>query len=159
MTLFIRFQVLLLSALSAHILAGGTLVETPNLIWQSIGIGSLLFGIRSIKLEGPSLALVILLIQSTSHFVVGGGTYLNELRMTLAHTLSGIISYFAISYFELALNFIGSVFGAIIPVKSFTFISVPEVFSCTSLGSGPTFQIRQLFASLNFRGPPVTREN
>jgi hypothetical protein len=157
--LFIRFQVLLLSALFAHILAGGTLVETPNLIWQGIAIGSLLFGMRSIKLEGPSLALEILLIQSTSHFVVGGGTYLNELRMTWAHTLSGIISYFAISYFELALNFIASVFGAIIPAKSFIFISVPEVFSCTSLGSGPTYQIRQLFASLNFRGPPVTREN
>jgi hypothetical protein len=150
---------LLLSALSAHILAGGTLIETPNLIWQGIAIGALLFGIQSIKLKGPSLALVILLIQSTSHFVVGGGTYLNELRMTWAHTLSGIISYFAISYFELALNFIASVFGAIIPAKSFIFISVPEVFSCTSLGSGPTYQIRQLFASLNFRGPPVTREN
>ena len=83
MRLFIRFQVLLLSALSAHILAGGTLVETPKLIWQGIAIGSLLFGIRSIKLEGPSLALVILLIQSSSHFVVGSGTYLNELRMTM----------------------------------------------------------------------------
>ncbi len=159
MTLFIRFQVLLLSALSAHILAGGTLVETPNLFWQAIGIGSLLFGIRSIKLEGPSLALLILLIQSTSHFVVGGGTYINESRMNLAHTFSGVISYFAIAYFELALNFIASLLGAIIPAKFFTFISAPEVFGCTSLGDGPTFQIRQLFASLDFRGPPVTRGN
>ena len=157
MSLFVRFQFLLLSALSAHILAGGNLVETSSLIWQVIGIGSLLFGIRSIKLEGPSLALVILLVQSSSHFILGGGTYLNELRMTLAHTVSGAISYFAISYFELALNFIASVLGAIIPAKPLTFISVPEVFSCTSLGEGPTFQIRQLFASLNFRGPPVTR--
>jgi hypothetical protein len=74
MTVFIRFQVLLLSALSAHALAGGLLIQAPNFLWQSLGIGAALFSLRSLKLEGPTLALLILFIQSTSHFLLGGGS-------------------------------------------------------------------------------------
>ena len=70
MTLFVRFQVLLLSALAAHELAGGSLIQTSNFLWQGLGIGIALFCIRNIKLEGPTLALLILFIQSTGHFSV-----------------------------------------------------------------------------------------
>ena len=71
MTLFVRFQILLLSALSAHSLAGGTFVETPNLLWQSFSIGVVLFCFRSIKLEGPALALLILFIRTTLSLLYG----------------------------------------------------------------------------------------
>jgi hypothetical protein len=159
MTLFVRFQVLLLSAIAAHELAGGSLIQTPNLLWQGIGLGALLFGIRSIRLEGPSLALLILFIQSTSHFVLGGGTYQNESRMTLAHVISGVISYLVISYFELVWEFIKSAFVAPVPTSPLLTHSLPEPFQNTVAGSKSCFQIRQLTASLKFRGPPFAWEN
>ena len=159
MTLFVRFQILFLSALSAHSLAGGTFVETPNLIWQSIGIGVVLFSIRSIKLEGPTLALLTLFVQSTSHFLLGGGTYQSELRMTLAHVLSGVLSYLAISYFEIAREFISSTFVFLIPARPFSIPFIPELTCLIHPGSNSTFQIRRLTACLKFRGPPLAWEN
>ena len=158
MILLIRFQVLLLSALLAHGLAGGTFVETPNLLWQGFGLGALLYGMRSLKLEGPSLALVILLVQSASHFVLGGGTYLNETRMTLAHFISGAISYFVISYFGIAFDFITSALRAIVPARPFAIFNIPESFCLPAFGGNSTFQVRQLIASLKFRGPPLSWE-
>ena len=158
MTLFVRFQILFLSALSAHSLAGGTFVETPNLIWQSIGIGVVLFSIRSIKLEGPTLALLTLFVQSTSHFLLGGGTYQSELRMTLAHLLSGVLAYLAISYFELAREFISSTFVFLIPARPFLIPSISVLARFINPDSDSTFQIRRLTACLKFRGPPLAWE-
>ena len=155
MTLFVRFQVLLLSALSAHALAGGSLIQAPNFLWQSLGIGAALFTFRSLKLEGPTLALLILFIQSTSHFLLGGGTYQSESRMTLAHLVSGALSYLAISYFDIAQEFISSTFIALVPARPFLTFSLPEFTRFTNAGSNSTFQIRQLSAFLKFRGPPL----
>ena len=155
MTVFIRFQVLLLSALSAHALAGGSLIQAPNFLWQSLGIGAALFTFRSLKLEGPTLALLILFIQSTSHFLLGGGTYQSESRMTLAHLVSGALSYLAISYFDIAQEFISSTFIALVPARPFLTFSLPEFTRFTNAGSNSTFQIRQLSAFLKFRGPPL----
>ena len=159
MNLFVRFQILFLSALSAHSLAGGTLVETPNLLWQGFAIGVVLFCVRSIKLEGPALALLILFIQSTSHFLLGGGTYQSELRMTLAHALSGVLSYLAVSYFEIAREFISSSFVVLIPARPFSTPSIPELARFVNPDSNSSFQIRRLTASLKFRGPPLSWEN
>ena len=159
MNIFVRFQILFLSALSAHSLAGGTFVETPNLIWQSIGIGVVLFSIRSIKLEGPTLALLTLFVQSTSHFLLGGGTYQSELRMTLAHLLSGVLAYLAISYFELAREFISSTFVFLIPARPFSIPFITELARFVNPDSNSTFQIRRLTACLKFRGPPLAWEN
>ena len=155
MTVFIRFQVLLLSALSAHALAGGSLIQAPNFLWQSLGIGAALFAFRSLKLEGPTLALLILFIQSTSHFLLGGGSYQSESRMTLAHLLSGFLSFLAISYFDIAQEFISSTFVALVPARPFLTFSLPELTRYTNSDSNSTFQIRQLTASLKFRGPPL----
>jgi hypothetical protein len=155
MTVFIRFQVLLLSALSAHALAGGSLIQTSNFLWQGLGIGIALFCIRNIKLEGPTLALLILFIQSTGHFLLGGGSYQSESRMTLANLLSGFLSFLAISYFDIAQEFISLAFVALVPARPFSILSLPELTRYTNSGSNSTFQIRQLTAFLNFRGPPL----
>lgn len=159
MTLIVRFQILFLSAMSAHSLAGGTIVETPNLLWQGLGIGIALFSIRSINLEGPTLALLILFIQSTSHFLLGGGSYQSESRMTLAHVLSGVLSYLAISYFEIAWDFISSTFLSLFPAKLLLIPLIPELARFINVTSKSTVQIRRLIASLKFRGPPLAWEN
>ena len=159
MDFLIRIQVLFLSALSAHWLAGGLFVENQNLLIELAVIGSLLFCIRSIELEGPNLALLILFIQSSSHFILGGGTYLNESRMTMAHLLSGLLSYFVISYFDIVWDLIASALTALVPKKYFPLLSIPGPSRYPSTYSNPTFQIRQLTASLKFRGPPFAWEN
>ena len=155
MTVFIRFQVLLLSALSAHALAGGSLIQAPNFLWQSLGIGAALFSLRSLKLEGPTLALLILFIQSTSHFLLGGGTYQSESRMTLAHLVSGALSYLAISYFDIAQEFISSTFIALVPARPFLTFSLQGLTRYRIADGNFAFQIRQLTAFLKFRGPPL----
>ena len=155
MSVLIKFQVLLLSALSAHALAGGSLIQAPNFLWQSLGIGAALFFFRSLKLEGPTLALLILFIQSTSHFLLGGGAYQSELRMTLAHLFSGVLSYLAISYFEIAWEAVSMAFIALVPVRPFLTFSLPELTRYPLADRNSTFQVRQLTASLKFRGPPL----
>ena len=155
MSVFIRFQVLLLSALSAHALAGGSLIQAPNFLWQSLGIGAALFTFRSLKLEGPTLALLILFIQSTSHFLLGGGTYQSESRMSLAHLFSGVLSYLAISYFEIAWEAVSRAFIALVPARPFLTFSLPELTRYPLADRNSAFQIRQLTASLKFRGPPL----
>jgi hypothetical protein len=159
MTFFVRFHILFLSALSAHSLAGGTFVETPNLLWQSFVIGAVLFCVRSLRLEGPALALVILFIQSTSHFLLGGGSHQSELSMTLAHSLSGVLSYLAISYFEVSRELISSTFVFLVPARPFLIPSLPELARFIHSGSNSSFQIRGLTACLKFRGPPLSWEN
>ena len=159
MTLLVRFQILFLSALSAHELAGGSLIRTPNFLWQGFCIGFALFSIRSIKLEGPTLALLVLFIQSSSHFILGGGSHQSESSMTLAHLFSGVLSYLAISHFEIAWEFITSVFITLSPVKNFQIPSVPELSFQRASSSNSTFQIRYLFAFLKFRGPPMNWES
>ena len=155
MTVFVRFQVLLLSALLAHDLAGGSLIQAPNFLWQSLGIGAALLSFRSLKLEGPTLALLILFIQSTSHFLLGGGTYQSESRMTLAHLFSGVLSYLAISYFEIAWEVGSTAFIALVPARPFLTFSLPELTHYSPADSNSTFQITRLTASLKFRGPPL----
>lgn len=155
MNLFARFQVLFLSALSAHELAGGTLIQPTNFLWQILGIGAALFSIRNIKLEGPTLAVLILFIQSSSHFLLGGGSYQSESRMTLAHLFSGVLSYIAILYFEIFWEAASRGFLALVPTRPFSTISLPELISNTFADKDFNFQIRQLTASLKFRGPPL----
>lgn len=155
MTLFVRFQVLLLSALSAHEFAGGSLVQAPNFLLQGFGIGVVLFCVRSIKLEGPTLALLVLFIQSTSHFLLGGGSFQSESRMTLAHLFSGVLSYLLISHFETAWEFISTAFVALAPASPFQSLALPDLFSQKISGRNSTFQILQLTAFLKFRGPPL----
>lgn len=155
MTLFVRFQFLLLSALAAHEFAGGSLIQAPNFIAQLLGIGIVLFCVRSIKLEGPTLALLVLFIQSTSHFLLGGGSFQNETRMTFAHLLFGMLSYLAISKFEFIWEFISTAFIALIPTKSFLLPSISKVPHFEPWGGHSACQLRFITSFLKFRGPPL----
>lgn len=151
----VRFHVLFLAALSAHVLAGGSLVQISSLVWQILCIAATLFCIRGVKLEGPALALTVLFIQSTSHFLLGGGSYQNESRMTLAHCASGYLSYLAITYFEILWKVLTSAAVALVPARPFSRIYLPKLTRYALAKSNATFQIRQLTASLKFRGPPM----
>lgn len=150
-----RFQILILSALSAHELAGGALVQTPHLLWQALGITVVLFIIRNIRLDGPNLALLILFIQSTSHFLIGGGSYQSEVKMTFAHLISGVISYFAIAYFDIAWDFLSQSFAALLPAKPFNALTIPKRIRLSERAGFSIPQLRQLIACLQFRGPPM----
>jgi len=79
--------------------------------------------------------------------------------MTLAHALSGVLSYLAVSYFEIAREFITSTFVVLIPARPFSTLSIPELARFVNPDSNSSFQIRRLTASLKFRGPPLSWEN
>jgi hypothetical protein len=98
----LSFQILTLFifAIVAHILAGGSVIATPPLVAQLFLISLGCFLLQNKRLEGPALALLIAIVQSTSHFIVGGNTYTNEAAMTFGHLISGVISYHAISNFQ-----------------------------------------------------------
>jgi hypothetical protein len=79
--------------------------------------------------------------------------------MTLAHLLSGVLAYAVVTYFEIVWDFIASAFIALVPARNVQRLSLPGRICCTALATNSTFQIRQLTASLKFRGPPLTWEN
>ena len=155
----VKLVVLFLSAIAAHGIAGGAFVDAPHLALEGISIALALTPLQSLKLEGPSLALLILIVQSSSHFILGGGTYLNSLQMTFGHLASGIFSYMAIGYFELVWDFVTTLFAGFLPLRIFSALVIrgSNIFKVGEINF--FFQIKQLTASLTFRGPPWIGES
>jgi uncharacterized membrane protein (GlpM family) len=93
-----RAMLLMLSAISAHHLAGGALLNLHSLVI----FGSVVYFLTKLSHskvnEGPGLAALILTVQSLTHFILGGGS--GEIRMTLSHLLIGIIAYFVVAKLE-----------------------------------------------------------
>ena len=155
----VKLVVLFLSAIAAHGIAGGTFVDAPRLALEGIAIALALASLQSIKVEGPTLALLILLVQSSSHFILGGGTYLNSLQMTFGHLASGMFSYVAIGYFDLAWDFLATLFMGLFPLKIFPTTVIQGSNFVNARQINFFFQIKQLTASLTFRGPPWIGES
>jgi hypothetical protein len=152
---FIKFLILLLSALCAHEASGGTFIGTHQLLWQSAVTASAIFAIRNITLEGPSLAMAILFLQSTSHFILGGGSSNSAWLMGVAHLISGIISYFAITYSDCAWAYLLFIARYLLPQKQFTSsISIPSAVQ-PEFKEKPSLKNWRSIPSLNLRGPPV----
>ena len=150
----VKLVVLFLSAIAAHGIAGGTFVDAPRLALEGIAIALALASLQSLKLEGPSLALLILIVQSSSHFILGGGRYLNSLQMTFGHLASGIFSYMAIGYFDLVWDFVTTLFAGFLPLRIFSALVIrgSNIFKVGEINF--SIQILQLTSSLKYRGPP-----
>jgi len=149
--------ILFLSAISAHALAGGSFVTPMRLAVQAVAISITLIFTAHFKLEGPTLALLVLLIQSTSHFILGGGSLDGEMKMTISHLISGISSYCAISYFDILWEIILSIISSVIPTLIFSSLIIGEKLLAENRSVLAHFQIQELTQSLKFRGPPKGR--
>ena len=147
-----------LFAISAHIISGGEILGASPLALQFGCVGIMLLAARSIALEGPTLALVVALIQSTSHFILGGNSYTSELSMTFAHLISGFATYWIVKYFDLAWKLSIDVLRKIFLPKlpSWHVPSRPLYFGLDEYRI-PEWRLR-LINSLKYRGPPLGLE-
>jgi len=90
---------LFLSALIAHVIGCGTFVSLPRFLLESIFLFALIGIFSRYRLEGPRLALLVLISQASVHIVLGG-MMMNTSLMLKSHLALGLISYLLISHFE-----------------------------------------------------------
>ncbi len=155
----IRQLFLLLSsflfAIVAHTVSGGEILGATPLALQLGCIALILLVAKNVVLEGPTLALLIALIQSSSHFILGGNTYTSEIAMTIGHFFSGLVTYWLVKYFDLAWNiFIEVIKKVLLPALKFWRIpSLPLIGHFRELLL-PQWQLK-VIDCLKYRGPPM----
>lgn len=148
-TAFTSF-VLVGSAMLAHIANANLSVEPRNLLIQVSAIAILSIFFSRNNLSGPKLALLVTIIQGTTHFVLGGQMGSAHLMLT-SHLVIGIVSYLLITYFESIWNYIANWFQIVLA-------RIIEVNYPTSKVNRfiTQFLIRTNLIELNqHRGPPL----
>jgi hypothetical protein len=153
----LSFQILTLFifAIVAHILAGGSVIATPQLLGQFLAICLASSLLRNVQLEGPSLAFLIAVVQSTSHFIVGGNTYTSESAMTFGHILSGAVSYHLISNFHEAWERFIEILQEFFLPNTIIYWEPHFILTSFSQNKEPVFITRNFRTSLKYRGPPL----
>jgi hypothetical protein len=79
-------------ALVSHVIAGGSFTAISQLFAMGFLIFCILLILGRSVLSGPRLALIVLIVQSATHFVLGemsGGSF----AMSASHILGGLISF------------------------------------------------------------------
>ena len=79
-------------ALISHAVAGGSFTTVGRLFAMGMLIVSALFILGRSVLSGPRLALLVLIVQSATHFILGEMTG-NSFAMSASHILGGIASF------------------------------------------------------------------
>ena len=153
-----RLCMLFLSAILAHVLAGGTFVNAAHLTALITVIFLGLFLVRHAVLEGPPLALLIVLMQSIGHFVMGNGGITSDTQMTFSHLAAGILSYFLIRDAEKVWEQLRQLVRRLIPSFFFPSTQICPLGKALSVERFSAFSSIEFLASLRFRGPPLARE-
>ena len=120
--------VLLLGALIAHSIGCGTFIPILPFLGISLALVVILSILSVKELEGPGLALVVIVAQAGAHFLLGSGqmrmlvpvcggasrtmtmnmgSIMNPTLMVASHTIAGIASYLFIRKSEPFWNFAG----------------------------------------------------
>lgn len=111
---------LLSAGLFAHTFASGKYVGFNDFLFYSAVNLLLTFLITPALLEGPRLAIIILLSQGMTHFLSGGASSNSE-QMLLSHLFSSIGVYQVIKNFDQAFEITLTVIESFLPVKLTTF--------------------------------------
>lgn len=149
-----KFLSLFLLAVGAHISAGGTFVAFSQMATFLLLVSGVVLLFRSLPNDGPALALAITIVQSVSHFILGGGTYTNGFTMTIGHFASGFISYLMISKFDNAWDRTSDFLTQLIRPR-FAVVVVKQV-STSVVQTVDFFKDKFIeHRSLKYRGPPV----
>jgi hypothetical protein len=112
--------ILLSSGLLAHTFASGSYVEFKDFLFYCAINLLLTFLITPTLLEGPRLAMIILLSQGMTHFLSGGAGN-NSGQMLLSHSISSIVVYQVVKNFDQAFEKVLTVIESFLPVKLTTF--------------------------------------
>jgi hypothetical protein len=151
---FTKFLVLFLAGILAHTLAGGAVIELNRFILLTASICMILFLVRNLSLEGPQLALVVLVLQSAGHFLLGGADKSSDLQMSGAHLISGVLSYRAVTHFDHFWEFFAELRQALlVPIFEILTFRI-EVPSFHWIGRKSPIS-SDYFSSIQTRGPPI----
>ena len=111
---------LLSAGLLAHTFASGSYVGFKDFLFYCAINLLLTFLITPRLLEGPRLAMIILLSQGMTHFLSGGAGN-NSAQMLLSHSISSIVVYQVVKNFDQAFEKALTVIESFLPVKLNTF--------------------------------------
>ena len=111
---------LLSAGLLAHTFASGSYVGFKDFLFYCAINLLLTFLITPRLLEGPRLAMIILLSQGMTHFLSGGAGN-NSAQMLLSHSISSIVVYQVVKNFDQAFEKALTVIESFLPVKLTTF--------------------------------------
>jgi hypothetical protein len=107
---------LLSAGLLAHTIASGSFVGFKDFLFYCAINLLLTFLITPALLQGPRLALIILLSQGMTHFLSGGASS-NSGQMLLSHLISSIVVYQVVKNFDQAFETALTVIEIFLPVK------------------------------------------
>ena len=107
---------LLSAGLLAHTFASGSYVGFKDFLFYCAINLLLTFLITPRLLEGPRLAMIILLSQGMTHFLSGGAGN-NSGQMLLSHSISSIVVYQVVKNFDQAFEKALTVIESFLPVK------------------------------------------
>ena len=111
---------LLSAGLLAHTFSSGSYVGLQDFLFYCIVNLLLTFLITPALLEGPRLAMMILLSQGMTHFLSGGEGN-NSGQMLLSHLIASIVVYYLVKNFDQAFEKALTVIESFLPVKLTTF--------------------------------------
>lgn len=140
-------------ALSHHA-AGGSFIALAPAVFELAILATLVYLFSRKSLEGPKLAVLIVLAQSISHIAMGGDSK-EGLPMALSHIGAGLLSYFYIRNSE---KFWDSVTDKFVTYfQRFTFVlHVVKTRSLeVTVQSPDQLKSHLIEMRLHWRGPPV----
>jgi hypothetical protein len=123
-SLFLLFA--FVGSLVSHSVGGGSFISPARLLSELALISGAMLTLRGREYEGPALALAILIVQSTAHFILGGANNSGS-QMLFAHVVGGVLSYNLITHFDRIWADICSLLASLIlkVAKRFDF-SIPD---------------------------------
>ena len=136
---------LLSAGLLAHTFASGSYVGFKDFLFYCAINLLLTFLITPRLLEGPRLAMIILLSQGMTHFLSGGAGN-NSGQMLLSHSISSIVVYQVVKNFDQAFEKALTVIESFLPVKlttfkvislNYQFFTHPQIFINFPIPLGP----------------------
>lgn len=153
---FEQLLVLFLAGVLAHFLAGGSFIDAKRLIALLVIIFSSLVITKNIDLQGPQLALFIVVLQSVGHFILGGADMTGNSRMTFSHILTGLISYKTIGYFRHFWRLLEGLAKGLIP-RPFSAVIIFSDIPQEPVSETKSPLVRLVYGFRMFRGPPPLR--
>lgn len=153
---WVNSLVLLFGSLSAHLIGGGGLISINNLLLDLLLIAILLVRTNINTVSPHKLAILVVLVQSCGHFVLGGMKQSNAV-MALSHVICGFASYQFIIHSEIMwARFATLVYNFLLETLNYH-LHLDEILKITQESSRKFTSLKNEDSHLR-RGPPLLIE-
>jgi hypothetical protein len=147
--------ILLLGGVMAHYLADGTFIKPFQFLASGVSCLLLIATLESKKLEGPRLALLVLLTQSFGHLILGGNTPSN-ITMAVSHLFAGLFTYWLISHAEVFWSKTSEILSALFLPNCLDRFTLQHSANNSTENVEWIFNPFLGFRSMWMRGPPLS---